>query len=81
MPVIVDGKPWETVIRFLRTEKIYAGGAEREARVYHMENFSNGEAKNRENTVWISTDEHHYLLRLETKLKVGSFAVALDRIL
>jgi len=81
MPVIVDGKPWETVIRYLRTEKIYAGGAEREARVYHMENFSNGEAKNRENTVWISTDEHHYLLRLETKLKVGSFAVALDRIL
>ncbi len=81
MPVVMDGKPWESVIRYLRTETIYAGGKNREARVYHLENYENGELKNRDNTIWISTDEHRYLLRVETKVKVGSFAVALDRIL
>jgi len=81
IPVIVDGKPWETVIRYLRTETIYAGGKSREARVYHLENYSGKELKNKENTLWLSTDEHRYILRVETKLKVGSFAVALDQIL
>jgi hypothetical protein len=81
MPVVMDGKPWESVIRYLRTETIYAGGKNREARVYHLENYEQGELKNRDNTVWISTDEHRYLLRVETKVKVGSFAVALDKIL
>ncbi len=81
MPVIMDGKPWESVIRYLRTETIYAGGKNREARVYHLENYEMGELKNRDNTIWLSTDEHRYLLRVETKVKVGSFAVALDKIL
>jgi hypothetical protein len=81
MPVIMDGKGWESVIRYLRTESIYAGGKTREARVYHLENYEQGELKNRENTVWIGTDERRYLLRVETKVKVGSFAVALDKIL
>lgn len=81
MPVVMDGKPWESVIRYLRTETIYAGGKNREARVYHLENYEQGEIRNRDNTVWISTDEHRYLLRVETKVKVGSFAVALDKIL
>jgi hypothetical protein len=81
IPVILDGKPWETVVRYLRTESIYAGGKSREARVYHLENYSGKELKNKENTLWISNDEHRYILRVETKLKVGSFAVALDQIL
>jgi hypothetical protein len=81
MPFVMDGKPWESVIRYLRTETIYAGGKNREARVYQLVNYEQGELKNRDNTIWISTDEHRYLLRVETKLKVGSFAVALDRIL
>jgi hypothetical protein len=81
IPIVMDGKPWESVIRYLRTETIYAGGKNREARVYHLDNYEQGELKNRDNTVWISTDEHRYLLRVETKVKVGSFAVALDKIL
>ena len=81
IPVIVDGKPWETAVRYLRTETIYAAGKNREARVYHLENYSGKELKNKDNTLWLSTDEHRYILRVETKLKVGSFAVALDQIL
>ncbi len=81
MPVILDGKPLDTVIRYLRTESIYAGGKDREARVYRLENYENGQLKNKDNFVWLSTDEHRYLLRVETKMKMGSFAVALDKIL
>jgi hypothetical protein len=81
MSVVVDGKPWETVVRYLRTEQVFAAGAKREARVYHLENYQNGELKNRENTLWLSTDSRRYILRLETKLRVGTFAVALDKIL
>jgi hypothetical protein len=81
IPVVVDGKPWETVVRYLRTETIFAGGKTREARVYHLENYMGKELKNKDNTLWLSTDEHRYILRVETKLKVGSFAVALDQIL
>ncbi len=81
MPVILDGKPIDAIIRYLRTETIYAGGKDREARVYRLENYENGQLKNKENFVWISTDEHRYLLRVETKMKMGSFAFALDKIL
>jgi len=81
MPVVMDGKAWDAVITYLRTETIYAGGKNREARVYHLDNYEKGELKNRDNTIWISNDEHRYLLRVETKVKVGSFAVALDKIL
>ena len=80
-PVIVDGKPWECQVRYTGIEKIYAGGKYFEADVYQLQNFQNGEVKNRDNRVWISRDEHHYVLRIEAKLRVGSFAVALDKIL
>ena len=80
-PVILDGKPWTAVVRYLRTESIYAAGKTREARVYRLENYAGNELKNKDNTLWISTDEHRYILRLETKLRVGSFAVALEQIL
>ncbi len=80
-PVILDGKPWRSIIRFLRKEKIYAGGRDFMANVYRLENTQNGELKNKDNTLWISDDEHRYVLRVEAKVKVGSFAVALDKIL
>jgi hypothetical protein len=81
IPVILDGKPWESVITFERRESISVGSKRFEANVYHMENFHNGELKNKDNTLWISNDSKRYLLRIETKVKVGSFAVALDNIL
>lgn len=81
MGVVIDGKPWESVIRYLRTETVFAAGQKREARVYHIENYQNGELKNRENTLWLSNDSTRRILRLETKLRVGTFAVALDKIL
>ncbi len=81
MPVIVDGRPWESVITYLRTEKIFAGGKNREARVYRVENHAGGEVKNKENMLWVSTDERRHVLRIETKVKVGYFAIALDKIL
>jgi hypothetical protein len=81
MPVIVDGRPWESVITYLRTEQIFAGGKNREARVYRVENYSRGELKNKENTLWVSTGERRHVLRIETKVKVGYFAIALDKIL
>ena len=80
-PVILDGKPWETVLRFAGKEKIYAGGKDREALVYNVENYHKGELRNRENKIWFSNDEHRYVLRIETKMKVGFFAVALDQVL
>ncbi len=80
-PIILDGKPWEGRIRYKGRETIYAGGKNREADAYHLENYHNGELKNRENTIWISADEHRYILRVEAKVKVGAFAVALDKIL
>ena len=80
-PVILDGKPWELRVKYKKREKIYAGGQVREADVYNMDSYQNGELKNRENTLWLSTDEHRYILRVEAKVKVGSFAVALDEIL
>lgn len=80
-PVILDGKQWESVMTFQRREKISVGSRDFEANVYKMENYQNGELKNKDNTVWISNDEHRYLLRIEAKVKVGSFAIALDRIL
>ena len=80
-PVIVDGKPWETAVQFLKKEKIYAGGKDRDAIAYHLVNYQNGEVKNKDNILWISDDEHHYVLRVEAKVKVGYFAVALDKIL
>ena len=78
---IIDGKPWETVMTFDRRESISVGSRNFEANVYRAENFQNGELKNKDNTFWISNDQSRYLLRVEAKLKVGSFAVALDRIL
>ncbi len=81
MGVVIDGKPWESVVRYLRTETVFAAGQKREARVYHIENYQNGELKNRENRLWLSNDSSRRILRLETKLRVGTFAVALDKIL
>ena len=80
-PLIIDGKPWEGVMHFKTKAKIYAGGKDRMASVYSFDNYQNGELKNKDNTVWISDDEHRYVLRVEAKVKVGSFAVALDKIL
>lgn len=81
IPLILDGKPWEGVVKYEKTTQIYAGGKDREARLFKFDNYQNGELKNRDNHIWISTDEHHYVLRVEAKVKVGSFAVALDKIL
>jgi hypothetical protein len=78
---ILDGKPWVGALRFLKKENIYAGGKNRDANAYSMVNSQNGEVKNKDNTVWISDDEHRYILRVETKVKVGSFAVVLDKVL
>ncbi len=80
-PLVLDGKPWESVVRYLGREKIYAGGRDFEADAYQLENYQNGELKNKDNKVWLSADVHRYVLRIEAKLKVGSFAVALDKIL
>lgn len=80
-PVILDGKPWESLLRYVGKERIYAGGKDREAVVYHVENYHKGELRNRENKIWLSDDERRLVLRIETKLKIGSFAVALDQIL
>jgi len=79
-PFILDGKQWETVLTFSRKEKKFVGNREFMANVYKLENFQNGELKNKDNTVWISDVSPYYILRLEAKLKVGSFAIALDRI-
>ena len=80
-PVILDGKPLDCGFRYLKTEKVYAAGAYREANVFKLVTYQNGEPKNKENTVWLSTDEHHYILRIEAKVKVGSFAVALEKVI
>ena len=79
--MIIDGKPWESLITFDRREPMSVGNRRFEANVYRMENFHNGELKNKDNTLWISNDAKRYLLRVEAKVKVGSFAVALDKIL
>lgn len=79
-PVIVDGKQWEAVLKYVKQEKIYAG-KDYVADLYTMSNYQNGELKNGDNKVWISADEHRYILRVEAKVKVGSFAIALDRVL
>jgi len=80
-PVILDGKPWESVFRYVGQEKIYGGDRYYDADKYQLENYQNGQAKNKDNTLWLSRDEHRYVLRLEAKVKVGSFAIALDKIL
>ncbi len=80
-PLIIDGKPWEGVMHYVRKEKIYAGGKDRVANVYTFDNYQNGELKNKNNTIWVSDDERRYVLRVEAKVKVGSFAVALDKVL
>lgn len=81
IPVILDGKQWESILNFERKDTVSVGSKRFDANVYHMENFLNGELKNKDNTIWISNDQNRYLLRVETKVRVGSFAVALDRIL
>jgi len=81
IPVILDGKQWESVLNFERKETVSVGSKRFDANVYHMENYLNGELKNKDNTIWISNDQNRYLLRVEAKVRVGSFAVALDRIL
>ncbi len=80
-PVVLDGKPWETVVKFLKQGSIYANGKNYDSNIYQIENYENGQPKNRENTLWISQDERRYILRVEAKVKVGSFAVALDKVL
>ena len=80
-PVIVDGKPWEVGVTYTGTERVYGGGRYFEADTYQLQNSENGQVKNKDNKVWISKDEHRYILRIETKLRVGFFAVALDKIL
>jgi len=81
IPIILDGKQWESVVIFDRQEKMSIGSKEFQANVFKMENYQNGELKNKDNTIWFSNDEHRYILRIEAKVKVGSFAIALDRIL
>jgi hypothetical protein len=80
-PVILDGKPWEIILHYIGKEKIYAGGQYYEADKYQLDTFTNGEIKNGNNSLWLSADEHRYVLRLEAKVKVGSFAIALDKVL
>lgn len=80
-PLILDGKSWESVLIFDRNEKISIGSRSFDANVFRLENYQNGELKNKENTVWISNDDNRYVLRIEAKVKVGAFAIALDRIL
>lgn len=80
-PLILDGKPWESVMIFDHKEKVSIGSRSFDSNVYRLENYQNGELKNKENTVWISDDEHQYMLRIEAKVKVGAFAIALDQIL
>jgi hypothetical protein len=81
IPVILDGKQWISVLHYMKTETIFSGGKNREARAYRMENTQNGEVKNKDNTLWISTDDKHYVLRIEAKVKIGTFAIALDKVL
>lgn len=78
-PVIIDGKQWESVLKYVKQEKIYAG-KDYQAHLYSLANYHNGELKNGENKVWISADENRYILRVEAKVKIGSFAIALDRV-
>jgi hypothetical protein len=81
IPVVLDGKQWESVISFDKKEIISVGSRSFDANVYRMENYLNGELKNKDNSIWVSNDSNRYILRVETKVRVGSFAVALDRIL
>ncbi len=81
MPIVFDGKPWEGVIRFDRTERKNWAGREWNLNVYHLQNYENGELKNKDNWIWIAADHPgRYILRVETKVRVGSFAVALEKI-
>lgn len=80
IPIILDGKSWDAVLIFDRKEKILVGNKNYDANVYKLDNFLNGELKNKDNTVWISDDEKRYILRIEAKVKVGTFAIALDKI-
>jgi hypothetical protein len=80
MPIVFDGKPWEGVIRFDRKEKKNWAGREWDLNVYHLQNYENGELKNKDNWIWIAADHpSRYILRVETKVRVGSFAVALEK--
>lgn len=81
MPIVFDGKPWEGVIRFDRKERKNWAGREWDLNVYHLQNYENGELKNKDNWIWIAADHPgRYILRVETKVRVGSFAVALEKI-
>ncbi len=80
-PTTLDGKPWEVAIQFEKKGKVWANGKDNEANIYRLDTYENGVLKNKNNTIWISNDEHRYLLRIEAKVKVGSFAIALDKVL
>lgn len=80
-PIILDGKPWEGIMRYIGKERIYGGGKYYEANKFSFETMQNGELKNKDNTIWMSDDEHRYILRIEAKVKIGSFAIALDKVL
>ncbi len=80
VPVIVDGKQWIAFVKFDRKEKIYTAGKDFNANVYRIVTTKDGEVKTKENQVWVSDDEDRHVLRIETKVRVGYFAVALDEI-
>jgi len=77
----LDGKLWEMVLTYEKTEKKSYAGHDWQAYAFHVVNYQNGEAKNKDNTIWIAADDpHRYVLCVEAKLKFGSMAAVLDEI-
>ncbi len=79
-PVVVDGKPWECVVKFSKKGTQYANSKDYPANIYTIDSYENGEQRNKDNLLWISDDERKLILRVEAKVRVGSFAVSLDKV-
>lgn len=80
-PVNVDGKPWIATLTFDRKEKKYFGGKWLDTIVVRMENTHKGEIKNKDHQIWFTDHPRQLVLRIEAKLKVGSVAAALDKVI
>ncbi len=77
--VIVDGKPWECVLRFDRRENRNYLGKNMDTIVMRMDNYQDGQLKNKDHQIWIADSPKRYILRIEAKIRVGAVAAALEK--
>lgn len=82
VPVMSEGKAWEAVITVIRHEKCSYPGVETDCIVVRPQTRFEGVMRQDrgDSFVWLTNDEHRYLVRMEAKVKIGTVTAVLKKV-